>query len=47
MKAAEMSVDRRMDKEVMACSYNGILLNRKKRMKSYSNVDGSRDYHTK
>ena len=49
MKATQMSLDRGMDKEDVVHIYNGILLGHKKEWYSaiYSNMDGSRDYHTK
>ena len=44
-----MSIDRRMDKENLVHISNGILLSHEKEWNNAicSNVDGSRDYHTK
>ena len=49
MEATEMSIDRWMDTEVVVHRYNGILLSHQKEWKNAicSNMDGSRDYHTK
>ena len=44
-----MSIDRWLDKEKMVYIYNGILLTDKKEWNNviYSNLDATRDYHTK
>ena len=44
-----MSIDRWMDKEDMVHIYNGIVLSHKKEWNNAicSNMDASRDYHTK
>ena len=44
-----MSIDRGVDKEDVAHTYNGILLSHKKEWSNVicSNMDGPRDYHTK
>ena len=44
-----MSIDRWMDKEDVVYIYHGILLSHKKEWNNTicSNLDGSRDYHTK
>ena len=44
-----MSIDRRMDKEDLVHISSGILISHEKEWNNaiYSNVDGSRDYHTK
>ena len=44
-----MSTDRCMHKEVVVHMYNGILLSHQKEWKNAicSNMDGSREYHTK
>ena len=44
-----MSINRGMDKEDMVHTYNRILLSHKKEQNNAicSNMDGTRDYHTK
>ena len=44
-----MSIDRGMDKEDVVHIYNGILLSHKKERNNAvsSNMDATRDYHTK
>ena len=44
-----MSIDRWMDKEDVVHIYNGILLSHKKEWNNAicSNIDATRDYHTK
>ena len=44
-----MSIDRLMDKEAVVHIYNGIVLSHKKEWNNAicSNMNGSRDYHTK
>ena len=49
MEATQMSTDRWMDKEDVACIHNGILLSHKKEWNNAicSNMDGPKDYRTK
>ena len=49
MEAAEMSINRWMDKEGVIYIHNGMLLSHKKEWNNAicSNMDGPRDYHTK
>ena len=42
-----MSTDRWMDKEDVVHIYNGILLSHKRNNAICSNMDATRDYHTK
>ena len=47
MEATCMPIDRWMNKEDMVYTYSGILLNHKKRMKSWGSMDGPRYDPTK
>ena len=49
MDATQVSIDRWMEKQSMAYIYNGILFSLKKGQNNAicSNVDATRDYHTK